>query len=305
MQRLNSHLLLLLAAVLVGFLPLIGIAQQSQDTAVIEKQQAYVDEPVKVQNYPDAPIELQIVSKVSRPTESKEWFNTCFYYSVKNKTKRNFDALNYEILDRSGKTYVMGSVFLVLKPYEFAQSREQCVSNAAFTDEGFFTFRLTWVEQQRRTIWESEDHKKTVQQLFDATDPARRSRDTAVIDKFIAQQAANEHGDEYEDARKIVYGDLNHDGVPDLAVVYTIEGQDGTNNYIQYLAVFIRTKTGPVPLTHTHVGGKFNRDVDLQSIKRNVILLKTLSHRENDPASTPGKKGTARFILVKRKLKEL
>jgi hypothetical protein len=134
---------------------------------------------------------------------------------------------------------------------------------------------------------------------------AQQSQDTAVIEKFIAKQATDEHGEEYEDARKVVAGDLNHDGVSDLSVVYTIEGQDGTNNYIQYLAVFIRTKTGLVPIDHTHVGGKLNRDVDLKSIKRNVILLQTLSHRENDPASTPSKKGTARFVLAKRRLKQL
>jgi hypothetical protein len=134
---------------------------------------------------------------------------------------------------------------------------------------------------------------------------AQGNRDTAVIEKFITQQATDERGEEYEDARKVVSGDLNHDGVSDLAVVYTIEGQDGTNNYIQYLAVFVRTKSGLVPIGHTYVGGKSNRDVDLQFIRKNVILLKTLSHRADDPASTPSKKGTARFVLVKRKLKEL
>jgi len=56
---------------------------------------------------------------------------------------------------------------------------------------------------------------------------------------------------------------------------------------------------------HTVVGGKLNRDVDLQSIKNNLIRFKTLSYRANDPASTPSRKGTARFMLIKRKLKEL
>jgi len=134
---------------------------------------------------------------------------------------------------------------------------------------------------------------------------AQRNRDTAVIEKFITQQATDERGEEYESARRVASGDLNHDGVADLAVVYTIEGQDGTNNYIQYLAVFIRSRGGLVPIDHTFVGGKSNRDVDLQSIRKNVIWLRTRSHREDDPSSTPGKKGTARFVLVKRKLKEL
>ncbi len=132
-----------------------------------------------------------------------------------------------------------------------------------------------------------------------------QSQDTGVVDKFIAKQATREHGEEYEDARKVVAGDLNRDGVPDLAVLYTIEDQNGTNNYVQYLAVFIRAKAGLVPLAHTVVGGKLNRAVELQSVKNNVIFVKTISYRANDPASTPSKKGTARFVLVKRRLKEL
>jgi len=48
-----------------------------------------------------------------------------------------------------------------------------------------------------------------------------------------------------------------------------------------------------------------NRNVELQSVKNNVIHFKTLSYRASDPASTPSRKGTARFMLIKRKLKEL
>ena len=132
-----------------------------------------------------------------------------------------------------------------------------------------------------------------------------QNADTAVIEKFIAKQATRDAGEEYEDARKVMAGDLNRDGVSDVVVLFTIEGQNGTNNYVQYLAVFVRAKGGLVPAAHTVVGGKLNRDVELQSIKNNVIFCKTLSYRANDPASTPSKKGKARFVLIRRRLKEL
>ena len=129
--------------------------------------------------------------------------------------------------------------------------------------------------------------------------------DTTLIDHFIEKQATQENGEEYKDARKMLLGDLNRDGVPDFAVLYTIESQNGTNNYLQYLAVFIRAKGKLVPVAHTVVGGRLNRNVELQSIKNNVIHFKTLSYRASDPASTPSRKGTARFVLIKGKLKEL
>jgi len=132
-----------------------------------------------------------------------------------------------------------------------------------------------------------------------------QNQDLTVVDQFISKQAKQEDGEEYADARKMLAGDLNRDGVADLAVLYTIEGQNGTNNYLQYLAVFIGTKGKLVPAAHTVVGGKLNRNVELQSIHNNVIHCKTLSYRANDPASTPSRKGTARFVLVRRRLKEL
>jgi hypothetical protein len=132
-----------------------------------------------------------------------------------------------------------------------------------------------------------------------------QTQDIAVVESFIAKQARQENGEEYAEARKLMTGDLNHDGVPDLAVLYTIEGQNGTNNYLQYLAAFIRTNGKLLAAAHTVVGGKLNRDVELESINDNVIRFNTLSYRATDPASTPSRKGTARFVLIKRRLREL
>jgi hypothetical protein len=132
-----------------------------------------------------------------------------------------------------------------------------------------------------------------------------QNQDKAAIDKFLSKQATQESGDEYEAARTVVAGDLNRDGVPELAVLYTIESQHGSNNYIQYLAVFTRAKGRLVPLTHAVVGGKSNRAVELQSIRNNVILFKTLDYGPKDAACCPRKRGATRFVLVNRRLKEL
>src|SRR5690349_10411631 len=57
-----------------------------------------------------------------------------------------------------------------------------------------------------------------------------QNQDTAVIDKFISKQETRESGYEYKDARKVNAGDLNRDGILDLAVLYTLEGAFGANN---------------------------------------------------------------------------
>ena len=127
--------------------------------------------------------------------------------------------------------------------------------------------------------------------------------DTALIKAYIAKQAKQEGGDEYEDARKIIEGDLNNDNTADVAVLYTIEGQHGTNNYVQYLAVFLRVNGKLVPVTRTIVGGKSRRSVELESIEKGVIHLTTLSYTAKDAACCPSKKGKAQYTLVNRRLK--
>lgn len=134
---------------------------------------------------------------------------------------------------------------------------------------------------------------------------ASQDVDTSLINNFISNQASREKGEEYEDARKVIAGDLNSDGAPDLAVLYTIEGQNGTNNYVQYLAAFVRVKGRLAPVTHTAIGGKGYRAVELQAIRGGVIFFKTLSYGAKDADCCPSKEGTARYALVNRKLKQL
>jgi len=125
-----------------------------------------------------------------------------------------------------------------------------------------------------------------------------QDNDKTAIEKFISAQAKREHGEEYEEARKVVSGDLTRDGVAETVVLYTIEGQNGSNNHIQYLAVFTRASGGLVPLTHSSIGSKSYRDAELDSIKDGMINLTTMSYGPKDPSCCPSVKGSARYKLA-------
>jgi hypothetical protein len=125
-----------------------------------------------------------------------------------------------------------------------------------------------------------------------------QNADKAAIDKFISAQATREHGEEYPDARKVVTGDLNGDGVAETVVLYTIEGQNSSNNHTQYLAAFTRANGQLVQLTHTSVGSKSYRDVELDSISNKLINLTTMGYAKNDPACCPTLKGKAWYQLA-------
>jgi len=128
--------------------------------------------------------------------------------------------------------------------------------------------------------------------------------DTAAIDSFITRQAKLERGEEYPEARKVVSGDLTRDGQPETVVLYTIEGQGGSNLYIQHLAVFVRRNGKLTPLTHIDVGGKSTRGVELTSVENNSILLDTLNYGPKDASCCPSVKGTTSYVLLGGRLRE-
>jgi hypothetical protein len=132
-----------------------------------------------------------------------------------------------------------------------------------------------------------------------------QSGDPAVIDKFIASQARKEEGSEPDGIRKVITGDLNRDGVPDAAVLFTIEGQNGTNNYVQYLAVFLRKNGRLVYAAHKQVGGKNMRSIELTSIKDNLMFCDTTDYAKRDPSCCPTIKGRTSYALVRNKLTEM
>ncbi len=136
------------------------------------------------------------------------------------------------------------------------------------------------------------------------TVPAQ-SNDTAVINHFISSQESPKNGYQAEGIRTIVTGDLNHDGVPDTAVLYTLEGQNKTNNYLQYLAVFLRHNGRLAHVAHKEVGGKGYRSVELTSIKDQVMLLKTTGYADKDPSCCPTVEGSTRYVLNGTRLREL
>ena len=126
---------------------------------------------------------------------------------------------------------------------------------------------------------------------------AQSQSDKSIINSFITQQAKRERATEYDEARSIVRGDLNADNAEDAIVLYTLEGQGGSNQYLQYLAVFIDRKGRLAYVTHQLVGGKNRRSIESVLIKDGKINLQTLEYLPNDASCCPSKKGQMSFIL--------
>jgi len=127
----------------------------------------------------------------------------------------------------------------------------------------------------------------------------------AVVNRFIKNQQSGARGTEYAEGRKIVTGDLDNDGAPDIAVLYTLEGAHGGNDYNQYLAVFLSINGKYVYKAHRRVGGRFERNMDLKSIENGKVLFDTMEYLPKDPSCCPSKKGSTQFTLSQGKLIEI
>ncbi|HKF57565.1 MAG TPA: hypothetical protein VKJ45_19050 [Blastocatellia bacterium] len=124
------------------------------------------------------------------------------------------------------------------------------------------------------------------------------------MNRFIKSQEGRARGTEYTEGRKIVTGDLDRDGTPDIAVLYTLEGAHG-NAYDQFLAVFLSINGKYVNKAQRRVGGRFERNMDLKSIENGKVLFDTLEYLPRDPSCCPSKKGSTQFTLSGGKLIEV
>jgi len=133
---------------------------------------------------------------------------------------------------------------------------------------------------------------------------AQSQTEAATINSFIAKQMGEEEATEYKKARLVARGDLDGDGSRDVAVIYTLEDA-ATNQYQQYLAVFIRRRGGLRYVTHESVGGKYQRAVNSVVVSGGKIILQTLEYLPTDGSCCPSIKAKARFVLNGTQLKEL
>jgi len=127
----------------------------------------------------------------------------------------------------------------------------------------------------------------------------------AIIDSYISRQAEKQDCVEYQEARKILRGDINGDGKADVVVIYTLEGCGGGINWARILAVFLRKGQNVQFGAETAAGAKGVRAVDLESISGGKINLETMGYRANDPACCPSRKGKTKYAFSKGKLREI
>jgi len=124
----------------------------------------------------------------------------------------------------------------------------------------------------------------------------------ARVEDAIKQKAAELNGHEYCQFRRYdAMDDLNRDGVDDLLVLFTVEGQDGGNDHVDFLSVFLSGKTFTLPIT-VKVGNRGQRDPVSIEVRDDIIILETQEWQKGDAACCPTGKGEIRLKLSDNRL---
>lgn len=118
-----------------------------------------------------------------------------------------------------------------------------------------------------------------------------------VIDAAIAAQARQDGGSEYKEARKSVEADLTGDGKPEVVLLYTLEGQGGSNGAVSYLAAFQRQESGQLHLVSTTSVAGLGVAAQSLRVEDGTAHVTLLAPGPDDPDCCPSMKEEALYVL--------
>jgi hypothetical protein len=134
--------------------------------------------------------------------------------------------------------------------------------------------------------------------------PASVTSINQMLDSTITTRAKNDGGSEYVEARRVVKGDVNGDGLPDTAVMFTIE-VTADNTYMQYLTVLMLQTDGSSRLTDTIAVGSAGQQASDLRIQDGAIKVKSLTQGPDDPDCCPTFESEVEYLLHNGKLKRI
>jgi hypothetical protein len=123
------------------------------------------------------------------------------------------------------------------------------------------------------------------------------------LEQHINRHAKSTNGNEYLPARSYTHGDVDGDGKDDAAVIYTLEGIRGGNDWLQFLAVKLSSENGRI--IFQQVGGKDIRAVENIEIMNGRIVVSILEYAPSDASCCPSISKTHTFVIKNGKLLEV
>lgn len=133
--------------------------------------------------------------------------------------------------------------------------------------------------------------------------PAAAAAARSAVDRWITAFSHKIKGHEERALRRTVVGDVDGDGRPDVAVLFTVAGVRLPDDQLQFVAVFRRDARSRLAyVAHRLVGGRGIREADRVIVLDRQVVLETLAYRPRDGLCCPSKPEQLRYRLKDRKL---
>lgn len=142
-----------------------------------------------------------------------------------------------------------------------------------------------------------ESAMATPTQSDEAVAPAATALlDAEAIEAAIADMARQDGGSEDVTVREMAEGDLNGDGAPDVAVLYTLEGWGGAHGSIRHLAALVR-EGGELKLAHTTSVSEYGSSRADIHLSEGAVRFKVLVSDPEDPDAGPTGEEEVTYVL--------
>jgi len=142
-----------------------------------------------------------------------------------------------------------------------------------------------------------------ITQFTYATDP--QPDDLKVVNDYVNKKISELSA--AESYTKFMLGDLNSDGVDDIAMLHTMVGIGGMggNNTSQRLVVFKKTSDGLKYVNEAIAGSRGSRFLSFESINNGVITFNSKFYLPLDARCCPTGKGKVFYKLTRNIVREL
>nr|GFA62925.1 hypothetical protein [Tanacetum cinerariifolium] len=204
-----------------------------------------------------------------------------FPYHVSYNAMSNFRGKDYA--GRFGPVFTFAELQAYLSP---TSSLRRLVS---LSSTGGFFERSTALHYQVFSGWALLLPALASSQARKPLAPVQRQSSPAASMQLALQQAFATHlrtfqqeATEDQEARKVVYGDVDGDGVRDAVVQYTLDNNRG-NNWSQRLAVFLHKRGTYKLVADGVVGGKYFRYFEAAKIVDRSIIGQTQTCPDGSP----------------------
>lgn len=201
----------------------------------------------------------------------KEAYATCA--SAANTYAKIFNEIAVQTKSNEWKDYENNSIYTLVVKDQYAYVEHFFDNNVEVTQTNEETDKFAFLKKAKT--------------LFNEYIPAR-----------LAEVDPTGYAYEYEDAREFYTGDINLDGVPDVIVLYTIEGVGRGNNWYRHILLIPNINNEIRDFNHTMIYGTLSGEGKFIGIQNGYAVFEMLNYSSDNIKDVLKEKNPSKYQRI-------